>query len=151
MLELSTIFEQNVQLTFFTDYSLRVLMYLSEHQDRLCTVKEISARYGISHNHAVKVVHKLAQLGYIRSQKGKGGGIALLKKPHEINLRDLVAALEPGFTLVECFDSSTNTCRIVSICRLKGILGEALKSFLDTLGRYTLADTRGKGLSDLLD
>lgn len=126
-------------------------MYLSEHQDRLCTVKEISARYGVSNNHIVKVVHKLAQLGYIRSQKGKGGGVALLKKPDEINLRDLVAALEPGFTLVECFDTTTNTCRIVSACRLRGILGEALKSFLETLGKYTLADTRGMNLSDLLE
>ncbi len=140
-----------MQLTLFTDYSLRVLMYLSEHQDRLCTVKEISARYGVSNNHIVKVVHKLAQLGYIRSQKGKGGGVALLKKPDEINLRDLVAALEPGFTLVECFDTTTNTCRIVSACRLRGILGEALKSFLETLGKYTLADTRGMNLSDLLE
>lgn len=140
-----------MQLTLFTDYSLRVLMYLSENQDRLCTVKEISARYGVSNNHIVKVVHKLAQLGYIRSQKGKGGGIALLKKPEDINLRDLVASLEPGFMLVECFDASSNTCKITTACRLKGILGEALKSFLDTLGRYTLADTRGGQLSDLLE
>lgn len=140
-----------MQLTLFTDYSLRVLMYLSENQGRLCTVKEISARYGVSNNHIVKVVHRLAQLGYIKSQKGKGGGIALLKKPEEINLRDLIVALEPGFTLVECFDASSNTCRIMSACKLKSILREALKSFLETLGRYTLADTRGKCLSDLLE
>ncbi|MCC6597991.1 MAG: Rrf2 family transcriptional regulator [Alphaproteobacteria bacterium] len=140
-----------MQLTLFTDYSLRVLMYLSENQDRLCTVKEISARYGISNNHIVKVVHKLAQLGYIQSQKGKGGGIAILKKPEDINLRDLVIDLEPGLTIVECFDSSTNTCKIVSACRLKGILAEALKAFLSTLARYTLADTRGESLSDLLE
>ena len=130
-----------MQLTLFTDYSVRVLMYLGSHQNRLCTTKEISESYGISKNHVVKVVHKLAQLGYIRSVKGKGGGLSLLKSADDINLRELISALEPNLNLVECFNSEHSICRIGSICRLKGILEKALVSFLDTLGNYTLADT----------
>lgn len=129
-----------MQLTLFTDYSIRVLMYLGAHQDRLCTTKEISESYGISKNHVVKVVHNLAQLGYIRSVKGKGGGLSLLKRADDINLRDLISALEPNLNLVECFSNTRSICRIGSVCRLKGALEKALLAFLDTLGNYTLSD-----------
>jgi Rrf2 family transcriptional regulator, nitric oxide-sensitive transcriptional repressor len=129
-----------MQLTLFADYSLRTLMYLATHEDRLCTSREISDRYGISKNHVVKIVHKLSQLGYIKSVKGKGGGIGLLKKPSQINLRSLITALETNLTLVECFDAERNTCKITAECKLKKILRDALKAFLDTLGEYTLDD-----------
>jgi Rrf2 family transcriptional regulator, nitric oxide-sensitive transcriptional repressor len=129
-----------MQLTLFADYSLRTLMYLATHEERLCTSREISERYSISQNHVVKIVHKLSQLGYIKSVKGKGGGIGLLKKPSQINLRSLIIALETNLTLVECFDAERNTCKIAAECKLKKILRDALKAFLDTLGEYTLAD-----------
>jgi len=115
-------------------------MYLATHRERLCTSREISEYYGISQNHLVKIVHNLSLLGYIKSVKGKGGGICLLKKPNEINLRALVIELEPNLSLVECFDVESNTCRIVAECKLKKVLRDALRAFLDTLGECTLAD-----------
>ncbi len=130
-----------MQLTWFTDYSLRVLMYLSMNQDRLCTTAEIADRFRISKNHVIKVVHNLSRLGYIKSAKGRGGGICLLKKASDINLRDLIVVLEPNLGLVECFENRTNTCRIIAACKLKGVLGEALKAFLEVLEKYTIADT----------
>lgn len=130
-----------MQLTRFTDYSLRVLMYLAMEPERLCTVREIAEYYNISQNHLVKVVHNLSKLAYIESIKGKGGGIRLIGEPKDIGLRDLILRLEPNLTLVECFDKSTNTCRITSICTLKGILYESLQAMLTTLDKYTLADT----------
>lgn len=130
-----------MQFTRFTDYSLRVLMYLATHSDRRCTVREIADFYGVSQNHLVKVVHNLAQLGYIESSKGKGGGIKLLKAPEEMNLKQLILKLEPSLTLVECFDETTNTCRIAGNCGLKGILQQAMDTMIDYLDNYTVADT----------
>ena len=130
-----------MKLTKLTDYSLRTLIYLGTHPKRLCTVKEVAEYHGISQNHLVKVVHNLSQLGYIEGTKGKNGGICLLKKPDEINLRDLIIQIEPNLTLVECFNKKTNTCHITDACSLKHILYESLQSFTDTLGKYTLADT----------
>lgn len=130
-----------MQLTRFTDYSLRVLMYLAIHNERRCTVKEVAEFYGVSQNHLVKVVHNLAQLGYIESSKGKGGGISLLKAPEQMNLKDLVLELEPSLTLVECFDDSTNTCRIAGNCGLKGILQQAMSAMINHLDGFTVADT----------
>lgn len=129
-----------MRLTMFTDYSLRALMYLSQHPDRLCTAREIAESYGISLNHMVKVVHRLSQLGYIDSMKGKGGGIRLRSPAQEINLWTVVKALEPDFTVVECFDREHNTCRVVSACGLKSILQEAMAAFAGTLSKYSIAD-----------
>jgi Rrf2 family nitric oxide-sensitive transcriptional repressor len=129
-----------MRLTLFTDYCLRTLMYLSQHSEKRCTAREIADNYGISQNHIAKVVHRLSQLGYIESVKGKGGGVRLRGKPEHINLWAVVQALEPDFTLMECFDKAHNTCRIVSACGLKVILRDALQAFGDTLAQYSITD-----------
>ncbi len=130
-----------MQLTIFTDYGLRMLMFLAAHGDRLCSVREIAGHYGVSYNHMVKVAHRLAQLGYIESSKGKGGGLRLAKDAGETRLGDLIQALEPGMRIVECFDRDTNTCRITKSCRLKHYLFDARQAFLVSLNSRTLADT----------
>ena len=129
-----------MQLTIFTDYGLRSLMYLAAQPDKLCSVREIAEHYGISRNHLVKVVHRLSQLGYITSSKGKGGGIRLAENATKLKIGDLVQSLEPHMHMVECFSKETNTCKIVNSCQLKHYLFEASKSFIATLNNYTLAD-----------
>jgi len=98
-----------MQLTSFTDYGLRSLMYLAKHADRISSVKEIAEYYGISRHHLVKVVHRLGQLGYIETTKGKGGGIRLLRDAKKLRLGELIVALEPGMVIVECFDTRRPT------------------------------------------
>lgn len=130
-----------MQLTLFTDYSLRVLMYLCANPNKLCTANEIAEQHGISRHHLGKIIHNLAQCGYINSTRGKGGGIQLSKEPEAINLCDLIVQLEPNLTLVECFDANHNTCRITNSCGLSAILKESLSAFKHILSQYTLADT----------
>ncbi len=130
-----------MQLTTFTDYGLRSLMYLAIHGERLCNISEIAEHYGISRHHLVKVVHRLGQLGYVDSVQGKGGGIRLARDPAALRLGDLVRDLEPNMRIVECFDRETNTCRITGACQLKHYLFDASAAFLDSLNRHTLADT----------
>ncbi len=127
-----------MQLTQFTDYSLRTLMYLAEHPDKLCTIGEIAEWYGVSKPHLVKVVHNLAKLGYIKSVQGKGGGIALNKPISEINIGHIVRDTEPNFNMVECFDKKNNTCKITNNCKLKHVLYGATESFLNMLDQHTL-------------
>lgn len=130
-----------MQLTLFTDYALRTLIYLASRPEDLSSVKEISEYYGISRNHLVKVVHKLALLGYIKTTKGKGGGIQIAQGTEKLRLGDLISQLEPNMNMVECFDPKTNTCRITNTCRLKHYLFEATQDFVKTMNKYTLADT----------
>ena len=129
-----------MQLTQFTDYSMRTLMYLADRPGVLCTIGEISEWHDISKAHLVKVVHRLAGLGYVKSTRGKGGGIVLEKEPGEINLGKLVREVEPHFDLVECFNSASNTCRLAGDCRLKHLLSDATKAFLAVLDEQSLED-----------
>lgn len=128
-----------MQLTTHTDYALRLLIYLAIHRgDSPPTVQDAAVRYGISANHLAKVAQTLVQHGYITSQRGRGGGLALLKEPSDINVGKLVREIE-SFHLVECFGPASR-CRIEPGCRLIGALAEARDAFLGTLEKYTLAD-----------
>lgn len=129
-----------MQLTIFTDYGLRSLMYLAAQPAKTCSVREISEHFGVSRNHLVKVVHRLAQLGYVTSSKGKGGGIRLAQPADTLKVGDLVRKLEPNMHLVECFDRVNNTCRVISACDLQHMLHKANRAFLSALNDYTLAD-----------
>lgn len=128
-----------MRLSSFSDYSLRVLIYLALKEDDLSTVSEISEKYHISRNHLVKVVHNLSGLGLIKSYKGKGGGICLASSPSELNIGEILKSLESDSLLIECF-SESGSCVLEPSCKLKGALIEAQKSFYMTLSQYTLSD-----------
>ncbi|MFZ1655216.1 MAG: Rrf2 family transcriptional regulator [Candidatus Moraniibacteriota bacterium] len=129
-----------MRLTTYTDYALRVLMYLGLRGDDLSTIQEIAEQYGISKNHLMKLVHVLGRLGYVETIRGKKGGLRLARRPAEITVGEIVRQLEPDMALVECFKSVGVECRIVKDCILQNALGEALDRFLETLDHYTLSD-----------
>jgi Rrf2 family nitric oxide-sensitive transcriptional repressor len=129
-----------MRLTTYTDYALRVLMYLGLRGDDLATIQEIADQYGISKNHLMKLVHELGQLGYVETIRGKNGGLRLGRAPEKITVGEIVRQLEADMALVECFQSSETECRIVSPCVLRPALENALDRFLETLDGYTLAD-----------
>lgn len=129
-----------MRLTTFSDYGLRVLMYVGAHDDRLATIGEIAQAYDISENHLMKVVHHLAQCGYVETARGRGGGMRLARAPRDINLGEVVRRTEDRSHLVECFDPQTSGCRIAPGCTLKGLLGEAMDAFFQVLDSHSLAD-----------
>jgi len=133
--------EHTMQLTLYTDYSLRVLVYLGLKTDVLVTISEIAENYGISRNHLVKVVHNLSSEGFIDALRGKGGGLRLARPAAKINIGDVVRHTEPNFNLVECFDKvDPGGCPITAMCRLKGGLRDAFRAFMAVLDEITLAD-----------
>ena len=128
-----------MKLTRFTDYSLRVLIYLGLRDDGRVTIREISDAYGISRNHLMKVVSLLTRMGYLDARRGPGGGIALAKAPKEIVIADVVRDMEDDLNLVECF-CVDGQCAIKPMCELKIALRQALEAYLKTLDRFTLLD-----------
>jgi len=129
-----------MRLTTFTDYCLRVLMFVGAKDDSLATIDEIAGSYAISRNHLMKVVFTLGQLGYLTTVRGKGGGMRLARRPADINLGALVRQTEQDMTLVECFQKGDGGCRLDAVCVLQRALGEALAAFMEVLDGYTLAD-----------
>lgn len=143
-----------MQLTQYTDYSLRVLIYLSQKKEgELATISEIADFYGISRNHLVKVVHNLATNGFILTLRGKHGGMKLARPATEIGVGEVVRKTEPNFYIAECFNKSNTSCVIIPICALKNMLFEARTNFLQTLDRYTVATALipGHGLLEKID
>lgn len=131
-----------MKLTAFTDYSLRVLIYLAAQPQRRATIAEIASSFAVSQHHLTKVVHFLGKHGWLANVRGKGGGLSLAKAPESINIGDVVCQTEAG-TIVECFGEGGGECRITGLCRLRGVLDEAVAAFQAVLRRYTLADLVG--------
>ncbi len=129
-----------MKLTAFTDYSLRVLMYLAADPTQRATIAEIAAAFDISENHLVKVVHFLGKSGWIQTLRGKGGGIQLAMRPDMINVGRVVRDTEGAALPAECFLPEGNQCVITPACRLKNVLADAVKAFYVVLDQYTLAD-----------
>src|SRR5436309_1845242 len=128
-----------MQLTKYTDYALRVLLWLS-HRER-ATIREIAAAHRISENHLMKIVHGLAKSGYVETVRGKGGGLKLAKPLHDINIGEVVRATEETLYVVECLaDDYAGDCGLNAACTLKSVLRDAQNAFLNTLDRYSLQD-----------
>ncbi len=130
-----------MRLTLYTDYSLRVLVYLAtKPKGELSNIKEIAEVYDISKNHLMKVTYELGRMKVIETIRGRNGGIRLALTPEEINIGEIVRKTEEDFHLVECFDEDNNHCIISPVCGLKHLLNKALQTYLEVLDQYTLAD-----------
>lgn len=128
-----------MQLTRFTDFGLRVLMYLTQCRDRpaAVTIPEIAGRFDVSRHHLVKVVHFMAQREWVSTSRGKGGGLSLARLPSEYRVGDLIRELEQQGPLIDCREPP---CALDGSCRLSGVLAQTLNAFYDALNGYTLAD-----------
>lgn len=151
-----------MRLTNYSDYALRTLMYLAviPESDTLATISDVADSYQISKSHLTKIIHQLAQLGYIKSIRGKNGGIRLAMPASDINLGIVMRQTEPDFDIVPCFNAlvkkpetkysskqnaivvakSAQPCVITPACQLKSVFAEATHAFLEVMDKYTLAD-----------
>lgn len=130
-----------MKLTNYTDYSLRVLIFLAtRNSNKLVNIKDIADTYSISKNHLMKVIYDLGKLGYVETIRGRNGGIRLGKGPEQIIIGEVIRKTEDDFNLVECFSKETNNCILSPNCGLKHVLNKALSAYLAVLDQYTLQD-----------
>jgi Rrf2 family nitric oxide-sensitive transcriptional repressor len=129
-----------MQLSAYSDYSLRVLIHAGLRSLERVTVDEVAKAYDISRHHLVKVVHDLGRSGYLETHRGIGGGFTLGRPPEKIRLGDIVRLGEETETVFECTDKQDRTCRLYPVCRLKDVLDEAAAAFFKVLDDYSLAD-----------
>lgn len=128
-----------MRLARMTDYAIRLLIYVAQRPERLCTIAEVAAAYDISETHLMKITQQLALGGWLETTRGRGGGIRLARPPAEIPIGAVVRTMEPDFFIVECF-SSGHSCMLHGSCELTGIMDGALRSFMEYLDSHTLAD-----------
>ncbi len=132
-----------MRLTSFSDYAMRLLIYVATQPEQLVTIDEISEVYGISRNHMMKITSTLAQAGFVETVRGNGGGVRLARPAAEISVGAVLRVTESKTGLVECADRKTNTCIIAPACELKHALFEALEVFYQHLDKVTLAGITG--------
>ncbi|MCP5400548.1 MAG: Rrf2 family transcriptional regulator [Sphingomonas sp.] len=124
-----------MRLTRYTDYSLRVLIHLALHDDRLCSIGEMSRTYDVSHNHLMKVVNALARDGFIQTVRGRAGGMRLARPPEEITVGEVVRRTEEGFELADC-----SGCALSPACGLTSVLAKGMQAMLAVFDSFTIAD-----------
>lgn len=124
-----------MRLTRYTDYSLRVLIHLALHDDRLCSIAEIARTYDISHNHLMKVVNALARDGFVETVRGRSGGMRLARSADDIRVGEVIRRTEEGFQLADC-----SGCSLAPACGLTGVLAEAMAAMLSVFDAYTITD-----------
>ena len=132
-----------MNITTFSDYTLRVLIYLAVHTSNAhakASAQTIAASYGISFHHIAKAAQWLAREGYVHAERGRSGGLRLAREPALINIGEVLQRAEQGSALVNCMKSDGGTCAITPACGLKHALAEAQGAFYKTLSGYTLAD-----------
>jgi Rrf2 family nitric oxide-sensitive transcriptional repressor len=132
-----------MRLTTFTDYSLRVLIFLAAQPDGRATIAEVAKAFDISENHLTKVVHFLGKAGFLANLRGRGGGLRLAMAPDAINIGEVVRQCEGVAMPAECFDRERNHCTISRVCGLRRVLADAVQAFYAVLDDYTLADVLG--------
>lgn len=133
-----------MRLTRFTDNALRALLYLALAPDEVPTVGEVARKMGMSEDHLLKVVQRLSHLGYVKTIRGRNGGMRLAQAPESIVVGEVVRKTEDNMALVPCFDPTDAICPVAPACGLAPALDEALQAFLQALDRYTVADLIAK-------
>jgi Rrf2 family nitric oxide-sensitive transcriptional repressor len=126
--------------TSYSDYALRLMMYLATHPERLCTIEEVADVYDISRNHLTKLAFELGKAGFIKTVRGRYGGLTMVRDPASIGIGEVIRHTEEDFALVECFRAGKNQCVITPACRLRSVFSKALAAYLTVLDEYTLAD-----------
>lgn len=129
-----------MRLTVYTDYALRMLMYLALKDDGLATIEEIAQSYDISKNHLMKVAHQLGVAGYLETVRGRHGGLRLARPAKDITLGEVVRHTEPDMAIVMCFEPVNAECAIQPYCVLRKALEQARNAFVEVLDDYTLSD-----------
>ncbi len=133
-----------MQVSAYSDYSLRVLMHVALRSPNRVTVEEVAVAFGISRHHLVKIVHDLGRNGYLQTYRGIGGGFTLALPADQIGVGDIIRLGEESDTVIECTKRREGPCRIRFVCRLQGVLHEAAAAFFAVLDQYSLADLVAK-------
>ncbi len=129
-----------MKLNANTDFLYRALIYVALHPGRLVTSREIAEAYGLSHHHLAKVCQDLIRHGFLKSQRGRGGGVQLARDPDSIRLGELLYLGEENPKVIDCETGVGGACRIAPACRLKGIFAQAQQAFLEVMNSHTLAE-----------
>src|SRR5436190_1004653 len=121
------------------DYALLILFHLA-HRPEGASAREITNRFGLSKGFVANILKLLCHKGFVASHRGVKGGYVLRRATEDVNLAELMEALEEGFHLAECNKASDTAFTHEPLCPLKGAISELHHRIRDVLREATLAE-----------
>jgi FeS assembly SUF system regulator len=129
-----------VRLGKLTDYGLVLMTCMARGVDPLRTARDLAAESKLPLSTVSKILKGLLHNGLLISHRGIKGGYLLARKPREINVLEIIAAIEGPMALTECSTDVTGMCDIESCCPIKNnqrVINQAVRA---VLGKVTLSD-----------
>ena len=129
-----------MHLTLRTSLAMRTLMFCAVNPGRIVRRAEIAEACGASENHLAQVIYLLAQNGYLRTIRGRSGGLTLAREPADISVGEVFRRFEKVLPFSDCIGHQEGRCPLAGACRLTCLLSAALEQFYITLDGQSLAD-----------
>lgn len=133
--------EYNMKISTKGRYALRLMVDLAlNNNGENISLKEISARQGISVKYLEQIISMLNRAGYVKSERGSNGGYRLTKKPEEYTVGMILRLTEGSLAPIACVDEDGAGCDRFEQCATFSVwkkLNEAINGVVDNI---TVAD-----------
>lgn len=129
-----------MQLTRQADYAIRALLHLSEQEEKnVVQTKQIASKEGIPEKYLPTIMRTLARAGLVRTVRGNQGGVRLARQPGDINLREVIEAIEEPIVLNRCLRDGSE-CTREEYCPVHPVWDRIQQSMTEKLESTTFAD-----------
>lgn len=129
-----------MRLTKQTSYALRILIHCAMRPDEQVKAADIAKAYNITEFNVLKIIPLLVHGGFVKTTRGRRGGLKLARQPEEIRIGDVVRLTEETHIQAACFGQVQDTCLIQPAAPINRILGTAIGAFIEVLDQHTLRD-----------
>ena len=141
-------------LTRKTGYALSAMTYLAERPPgQVTSARQIAGVSAAPMSLLMNVMKELAAAGYVESIRGAHGGYRLARSPRDINLADLVTAIEGPLRLAECVSDKAVkgecTRREMAHCPIADPLHRVQRKLRDFLRKVTLSEITGTSIGSV--
>ncbi len=127
-----------MRLTRGADYGMRGMLYLAQlPPGEVALVRDVAHQQDVPESYLAKIFQELSRSGLMVSHRGAKGGFSLARPPEEINLREVIEAIEGPIALLPCLDPGQQ-CEQREGCTLYEPLSAAQQLFLDELAKTSL-------------
>jgi FeS assembly SUF system regulator len=131
-----------LRLSRMTDYAVVVLSQMARSGNAVFAAPDLADATGLPLPSVSKVLRLLALGQLIVSRRGAAGGYALARPAEQINVAQILSALEGPISLTACVDGAEGSCKVETLCPLRGhwdVLNRAVRGALEQVSLAELA------------
>ncbi|OFI05474.1 HTH-type transcriptional regulator IscR [Clostridium acetireducens DSM 10703] len=133
-----------MNITQEADYGIRAILILTlSGENSKLDAKTISKRGSIPLRFLLKLLRKLVSAGIVISYRGINGGYSLAKPPKNINLKDVIEAIDGPIAINRCiYDPEFCNANRASYCSVHNSLAKVQKLLEEQLENINFENLR---------